>query len=182
MRWILISISYKAKRVAEEHQKEIEHTSKWIIRKSVAAGKMPLSYDEMYENMDSEMQKEIDEEILPSLFVLINRWLADVTGRELWKKRTSSSGIILGGFGKNDVYPSTVELSTGSRIRGTGDIAISVDGKNVIDPRSSWPQRNEDGIWTSFAFLESFAQNEFIVRVTTMDCNHTLCPEMLIPL
>ena len=161
-----IGFLHNVKRVSEEHEGEINNTARWIIRKSVAGGKMPLEYEEMRGTMDLEMKKEIDELIMPGLIYLISRWLADVNKRTFWKKRQSSSGVIFGGFGKKDVYPCTVELSTGSRIRGIGDTAISEIDKNEINPRVTWPIR-EDGVWTSMSFLESFAQNDFIVRITT---------------
>ena len=161
-----IGFLHNVKRVSEEHEGEINNTAQWIIRKSVAGGKMPLDYEEMRGTMDLEMKKEIDELIMPGLRYLISRWLADVNKRTFWKKRQSSSGVIFGGFGKKDVYPCTVELSTGSRIRGIGDTAISEIDKNKINPRVTWPIR-EDGVWTSMSFLESFAQNDFIVRITT---------------
>ena len=81
-----------------------------------------------------------------------------------WKDTNST--IILAGFGLKEEYPSYLSIKSTSVVDGLPtDNNIS---RSVVSPFSSVnPELDENGVWKSRVFMESFAMQSFTSRITT---------------
>lgn len=164
-----IEFQYKVEQLEKHHADSLKKSTEWILMSSLSGGTVPKvpTWEEMSEELPSELQEEAAS-ILGELYVLLKRWLAAWGNFHSWKKIGSKSDVVFGGFGKNDDYPSTVHIVTGSRVRGLGDSDKLVYDRNTVDSSIVIPEQDkENGTWKCNAFLEALAQNEFILRMTT---------------
>jgi hypothetical protein len=164
-----IEFQYKIKQVKKNHTDTIELAASWIMMSAITLGTWDFkdSWEEKYETLSENLQSE-SAAIRKMLLIMLERWLSSWGNNHSWKYDGSKSDVIFGGFGKNDVYPKTIHIVTGSRVSGLGNSNQLVLCKNIVDPNVNFPEYESETLtWRCSSFLEPLAQNEFIIRMTT---------------
>jgi len=163
-----IEHQYKVKQIEKWHGDTLNKATEWILMSALLGDEVSDgNWEKFRENLSSELQEEVDSYV-ERLNVMLKRWLAAWGNFHSWKKNGSQADVVFGGFGKNDEFPRTTHIVTGSRVNGLGNSAELVFDRNIVDPNVRWPEQEEGTHnWRCNAFLEALAQNEFILRMTT---------------
>tara|TARA_A100001234_G_scaffold6219_1_gene5115 strand:+ start:125 stop:1591 length:1467 start_codon:yes stop_codon:yes gene_type:complete len=161
-----VDFQYKVEQVKKNHSDSIHQAADWIMES--ALNQQPFvegNWETKYEDLPDEQKNEADR-TLKKLVLMFTRWLAEWGNDHGWKVGSSKADIVFGGFGRIDEYPKTIHLVTGSRVVG-GKSDRYVLARNIVDPTIEYPiYEKEASIWKSKAFLEPFAQREYIWRMT----------------
>lgn len=163
-----IDFQYKTKQVETHHSRPLRMAAEWILMTAQNAGSKVSAptWDKHYSSLVPESKEEADA-VLEKLLVVLKSWLAGWGNNHSWKIGGSKADVVFGGFGKNDEFPKTTHIVTGSRVKGLGNSNQLLLERNLVDPKCISPEYDsETSEWKSFAFLEAFAQNEFIIRMT----------------
>ncbi len=164
-----IEFQYKTEQLEKHHASSLKKAAEWILMSSLFASDVPkvATWEKMNEALPSKLQEETTS-VVEELYMKLKRWLAAWGNIHSWKQYGSKSDVVFGGFGRNDDYPSTTHIVTGSRVLGLGDSDKLVYDRNTVVKHETEPiQDEETGTWKCNAFLESFAQDDFILRMTT---------------
>ena len=163
-----IDHQYRTRQVESHHLGTIKKAAEWVMQESYdKPGSSINTWDSLYSELDEETKSEADS-LLDRLIVVITRWLASWGNNHSWKEGSSKAEVVFGGFGRNDEFPITTHIVTGSRVKGLGNFDGLLKERNIVDPTyfAGPVYDSEEGEWRCFAYLQAFAQNEFIMRVT----------------
>ena len=163
-----IEFQYKTEQIEKHHADSLKKATEWILMSALTSAGVPrvATWEEMWESIPSESQ-EVADLCKEQVLLMLKRWLAAWGNIHKWKEGGSYASVIFGGFGKNNDFPSSIHIVTGSRVSGLGNSADLLYDRNVVDPHIHSPQyEKESGTWKCVAFLEALAQNEFILRMT----------------
>lgn len=106
---------------------------------------------------------ERNEDLRQLLALNMGHHLVHYSSESGWKE--SSSTLVMGGFGKEEEYPTYVTINSGSVVKGIEE-NFTIE-TNSIDPNplASIHPSGKDGAYTSRVFIEPFAMKEFMSRM-----------------
>ena len=102
------------------------------------------------------------EDLYKMVAVNLCHHLVSYGSEDGWKSSTST--LVMGGFGKDDEYASYITVKTSSVIKGIEN--NSVLDRNHIDPTSPIHPRGKNEVYKSRVFIQAFANTDFTDRMT----------------